>query len=151
MWIKLQEAVVIPPNVAFAVRGNPGNWQYVKVNSSDLSVEALSNTQYLKLKEFLFDENWCLYIPSSFSSPNTFTFLVSWSMFVIRAKDDNALEVDFGAFDFTLPQLSLSSSVGNGLSFVSSKLGGRLNDNPQSLVDYLLSLEHQGEVNIFSL
>ncbi|KAH0853837.1 hypothetical protein HID58_020495 [Brassica napus] len=107
-----QEAVVIPPNVAFAVRGNPGNWQYVKVNSSDLSVEALSNTQYLKLKE---------------------------------AKDDNALEVDFGAFDFTLPQLSLSSSVGNGLSFVSSKLGGRLNDNPQSLVDYLLSLEHQGE------
>ncbi|KAH0849370.1 hypothetical protein HID58_090337 [Brassica napus] len=114
-----QEAVVIPPNVAFAVRGNPGNWQYVKVNSSDLSVEALSNTQYLKLKEFLFDENW--------------------------AKDDNALEVDFGAFDFTLPQLSLSSSVGNGLSFVSSKLGGRLNDNPQSLVDYLLSLEHQGE------
>ncbi|KAF3524197.1 hypothetical protein F2Q69_00048389 [Brassica cretica] len=114
-----QEAVVIPPNVAFAVRGNPGNWQYVKVNSSDLSVEALSNTQYLKLKELLFDENW--------------------------AKDDNALEVDFGALDFTLPRLSLSSSVGNGLSFVFSKLGGRLNDNPQSLVDYLLSLEHQGE------
>lgn len=70
-------------------------------------------------------------------------------MFVIRAKDDNALEVDFGALDFTLPRLSLSSSVGNGLSFVFSKLGGRLNDNPQSLVDYLLSLEHQGEVNIF--
>uniref|UniRef100_A0A1J3JU94 Sucrose synthase n=1 Tax=Noccaea caerulescens TaxID=107243 RepID=A0A1J3JU94_NOCCA len=114
-----QEAVVIPPNVAFAVRGNPGNWQYVKVNSSDLSVEPLSNTQYLKLKELLFDENW--------------------------ANDENALEVDFGALDFTLPHLSLSSSIGNGLSFVSSKLGGRLNDNPQSLVDYLLSLEHQGE------
>jgi len=52
--------VVTPPNVAFAVRGTPGNWQYVKVNSSNLSVEALSSTQYLKLKEFLFDENWSL-------------------------------------------------------------------------------------------
>lgn len=63
--------------------------------------------------------------------------------------DENAFEVDFGALDFPLPRLSLSSSVGNGLSFVSSKLGGRLNDNQQSLVDYLLSLEHQGEVSIF--
>lgn len=149
MWIKLQEAVVIPPNIAFAVRGNPGNWQYVKVNSSDLSVEVLLNTQYLKFKELLFDENWCLHIFSYFSSSNTFTFVISWSMFIIRAMDENAFEVDFGALDFPLPRLSLSSSVGNGLSFVSSKLGGRLNDNQQSLVDYLLSLEHQGEVSIF--
>ncbi|XP_010528602.1 PREDICTED: sucrose synthase 5 isoform X2 [Tarenaya hassleriana] len=114
-----QEAVVIPPNVAFAVRGNPGSWEHVKVNASNLSVEPLSSTQYLKLKEQLFDETW--------------------------AKDENALEVDFGALDFTLPRLSLSSSIGNGLGFVSSKLSGRLDDNAQPLVDYLLSLEHQGE------
>ncbi|KAL1224984.1 Sucrose synthase 5 [Cardamine amara subsp. amara] len=114
-----QEAVVIPPNVVFTVRENPGNWQYVKVNSSNLSVEALTSTQYLKLKELIFDENW--------------------------AKDENVLEVDFGALDFTLPRLSLSSSIGNGLRFVCSKLRDCVNDKPQSLVDYLLSLEHQGE------
>lgn len=75
MRVKMQEAVVIPPNVAFAVRGNPGNWQYVTVNSSDLLVEPLSNTQYLKLKELLFDENWCLHILTSFFFNKYFHFL----------------------------------------------------------------------------
>ncbi|KAJ6959797.1 hypothetical protein NC653_037993 [Populus alba x Populus x berolinensis] len=64
------------------------------------------------------------------------------------AKDANALEVDFGAFDFSVPHLTLSSSIGNGLDFVSkfvtSKLSGRL-ENAQPLVDYLLSLNRQGE------
>lgn len=68
---------------------------------------------------------------------------------VIRAKDDNALEVDFGAFDYSNPRLALSSSVGNGLNFVSkvmsSKLGGKP-EEAQPLLDYLLALNHQGEV-----
>jgi len=59
------------------------------------------------------------------------------------------LEVDFGAFDFSVPHLTLSSSIGNGLGFVSkfvtSKLSGRL-ENAQPLVDYLLSLNRQGDV-----
>ena len=69
-----------------------------------------------------------------------------------RSTDENALEVDFGAFDFSMPKLTMSSSIGNGLSFVSkfitAKLSGRV-ENAQPIVDYLLSLEYQGEVQIY--
>ncbi|KAF2290524.1 hypothetical protein GH714_014252 [Hevea brasiliensis] len=121
IWYSTQEAVVNPPYVAFAIRPSPGFWEYVKVNSSDLTVEGISATEYLKFKEMIFEETW--------------------------AKDVNALEVDFGAFDFSVPRLTLSSSIGNGLNFVSkfvtSKLSGRL-ENAQPLVDYLLLL-NRGE------
>lgn len=68
-----------------------------------------------------------------------------------RAKDENALEVDFGAMDFSMPHLTLSSSIGNGLHFVSKFLTSNLNGGSgskgaQHLVDYLLSLHHHGEV-----
>ncbi|KAJ8752187.1 hypothetical protein K2173_003795 [Erythroxylum novogranatense] len=122
IWYSTQEAVVNPPFVAFAIRPSPGFWEFVKVNSVGLAVDAITSTDYLKFKEMVFDENW--------------------------AKDEHALELDFGAFDFSIPHLSLSSSIGNGVNFVSkfftSKLSGRL-ENAQPLVDYLLSLNHQGE------
>lgn len=66
-----------------------------------------------------------------------------------RANDENALEVDFGAVSFSASHLTLSSSIGNGLSFVTkfmiSKLYGKV-ECTQPLVDYLLSLNHQGDV-----
>lgn len=54
----MQEAVVIPPQVAFAIRPNPGFWEFVKVNSHDLSVDAITVTDYLKFKEMVYDEKW---------------------------------------------------------------------------------------------
>ncbi|XP_062111340.1 sucrose synthase 5-like [Humulus lupulus] len=72
-----QEAVVIPPYVSFAIRPNPGFWEFVRVSSEDLSVEAITTTDYLKFKEMLHDEKW--------------------------ANDENALEVDFGAVNFSVP------------------------------------------------
>ncbi|KAL6228270.1 hypothetical protein ACLB2K_002223 [Fragaria x ananassa] len=117
-----QEAVVSPPHVLFSIRPNPGYWEFVKVSSEDLSVEAITVRDFLKCKETLYDEKW--------------------------ANDENALEVDFRAIDFSTPHLTLSSSIGNGLDYVSkfitSSLAGRL-ENSQPLVDYLLSLNHQGE------
>lgn len=57
--------------------------------------------------------------------------------------------MDFGALDFSVPHLTLSSSIGNGLNFaakfITSKLGGKV-ENAQPLVDYFLTLDHQGEV-----
>ncbi|KAK1361858.1 Sucrose synthase [Heracleum sosnowskyi] len=117
-----QEAVVIPPHVAFAIRPNPGFWEFVKVSSSDLSVEGITATDYLKFKEMIVDEKW--------------------------ANDENALELDFGAMDFDTPRLTLSSSIGNGLSFITKFLTSKLNgplEKAQPLVDYLLSLNYQGE------
>ncbi|KAG4966513.1 hypothetical protein JHK84_041093 [Glycine max] len=117
-----QEAVVDPPYVAFAIRPYPGVWEFVKVSSEDLSVEAITPTDYLKFKERVHDEKW--------------------------ATDENSFEADFGAFDFQIPQLTLSSSIGNGLQFTSkfltSKLTGKL-EKTQAIVDYLLTLNHQGE------
>ncbi|KAF8111323.1 hypothetical protein N665_0076s0301 [Sinapis alba] len=117
-----QEAAVVPPFVALAARPNPGFWEYVKVNSGDLTVDEITATDYLKLKESVFDESW--------------------------ATDDNALEIDFGAIDFTTPRLTLPSSIGNGADyiskFISSKLGGK-SDKLEPLLNYLLSLNHHGE------
>lgn len=48
----------MPPHVAFAIRPNPGFWEFVKVNSDDLSVEAITVTDFLKFKELVFDEDW---------------------------------------------------------------------------------------------
>jgi sucrose synthase len=117
-----QEAAVVPPFVALAARPNPGFWEYVKVNSGDLTVDEITATDYLKLKESVFDESW--------------------------SKDENALEIDFGAIDFTSPRLSLSSSIGKGADyiskFISSKLGGK-SDKLEPLLNYLLRLNHHGE------
>jgi len=57
-WNCVQEAAVVPPHVAFAVRPNPGFWEYVKVNADDLQVEGIDAVEYLKLKEMIFDEKW---------------------------------------------------------------------------------------------
>lgn len=70
--------------------------------------------------------------------------------YICRANDENAFEADFGAFDFGIPKLTLSSSIGNGLHFVSkflaSQTTGKLTKT-QAIVDYLLRLNHQGEVS----
>ncbi|KAK4426997.1 Sucrose synthase 6 [Sesamum alatum] len=117
-----QEAAVVPPFVAFAIRHNPGVWDYIKVDAGSLSVNIITATDYLKFKEMIFDEKW--------------------------AKDDNALEIDFGAFDVGVPRLALSSSIGNGLGYISkfmtSMLGGK-SESAKPLVDYLLTLDRNGE------
>ncbi|KAL8159626.1 hypothetical protein V2J09_001163 [Rumex salicifolius] len=118
-----QEAAVVPPYVAFAVRSSPGYWEHVKVHSTDLSVESISVTDFLKLKESIYDDNW--------------------------AKDESALEIDFGALDYSTPRLSLSTSIGNGLGyaskFLSTRLYGDHKEAAKPLLDYLLTLNHDGE------
>jgi sucrose synthase len=61
----LQEAIVDPPYVAFAVRPDPGVWKYVKVSSENLSVEPITSTDYLKFKERIYDEKWYISFDSS--------------------------------------------------------------------------------------
>ncbi|GAU30111.1 hypothetical protein TSUD_295920 [Trifolium subterraneum] len=53
-----QEAAIVPPYVVFAVRPNPGFWEYVKVNADDLQVDGIEASDYLKYKELVFDEKW---------------------------------------------------------------------------------------------
>ena len=52
----IQEAIVIPPLVALAIRPRPGVWEYVRVNVNELAIEELSVPEYLQFKEQLVDE-----------------------------------------------------------------------------------------------
>ncbi|XVE56322.1 hypothetical protein DITRI_Ditri04bG0000400 [Diplodiscus trichospermus] len=120
--ISTQEAAVVPPYVAFAVRPNPGFWEFVKVNSENLHVDALDVSEYLKFKEMISDQNW--------------------------ANDENVLEIDFAAINYSTPHLTLPSSIGNGVSYISKFMFSKLCENSESarpLLDYLLTLNHQGE------
>jgi hypothetical protein len=57
-WFLIQEAIVIPPWVALAIRPRPGVWEYVRVNVSELGVEELSVPEYLQFKEQLVNERY---------------------------------------------------------------------------------------------
>uniref|UniRef100_A0A7N0U4Y2 Sucrose synthase n=1 Tax=Kalanchoe fedtschenkoi TaxID=63787 RepID=A0A7N0U4Y2_KALFE len=117
-----KEAAVVPPYVALAVRPSPGVWEYVRVNADDLVVDELSAADYLKLKETVFDEDW--------------------------ATDEHALELDFGAFDYSLPKMTLSSSIGTGASFITRILSSKLSGSSESanpLLQHLLALNYHGE------
>lgn len=66
-----------------------------------------------------------------------------------RAQDENALEVDFGAFNHSTPHLTLPSSIGNGLSFITKFLSSKLHEDSETsklFLDYLLNLRHGAEV-----
>lgn len=68
---------------------------------------------------------------------------------LFRANDENSLELDFGAIDFTTPRMSLSSSIGKGLDFTTKFLSSKLSESTEHskpLLDYLLALNHHGEV-----
>ncbi|KAL0341669.1 UNVERIFIED_CONTAM: Sucrose synthase 7 [Sesamum calycinum] len=111
-----------PTLCGFAIRHSPGIWDYVKVHADSLSVDIITSTDYLKFKETLFDEDW--------------------------AKDENALEIDFGAFNVGIPSLALPSSIGDGLGYVSKFMTSMNTKGPESakpLVEYLLTLDHHGE------
>ncbi|KNA14329.1 hypothetical protein SOVF_108390 isoform C [Spinacia oleracea] len=117
-----QEAAVVPPHVAFAVRPNPGYWEYVKVNAHHLTVEGITATEYLKFKETIYDDKW--------------------------ATDENALEVDFGALEHSTPHLTLSSSIGKGMNFVSKFLSSKLwaeKEAAKPLVEHMLSMKHRDD------
>lgn len=150
---KPQEAAVVPPHVAFAVRPSPGYWEYVKVNANNLTVEGINATEYLKFKETVYDENW--YHICSFVVCYVMDFMKIFSLTenvlceYYRAKDENALEVDFGALEYSSPRLTLSSSIGKGMSFISKFLSSRLwaeKEAAKPLVEHLLSLKHHDDV-----
>jgi hypothetical protein len=58
-----QEAIVLPPFVAIAVRPRPGVWEFVRVNVNELNVEQLGVSEYLRFKEELVDGQYVLSAP----------------------------------------------------------------------------------------
>ncbi|KAK7259292.1 hypothetical protein RIF29_24895 [Crotalaria pallida] len=115
-----QEAIVLPPFVAIAVRPRPGVWEYVRVNVYDLSVEQLSVPEYLSFKEELVDG---------------------------KINDRFVLELDFEPFNATFPRPTRSSSIGNGVQFLNRHLSSNMFRNKDSLdplLDFLRVHKYKG-------
>lgn len=51
-----QEAVIVPPRLALAVRPRPGVWEYLSLNLKTRKVAELTVPEYLQLKENVVDE-----------------------------------------------------------------------------------------------
>ncbi|KAI4349687.1 hypothetical protein L6164_010249 [Bauhinia variegata] len=115
-----QEAIVLPPFVAIAVRPRPGVWEYVRVNVYELSVEQLSVSEYLHFKEELVDAT---------------------------IQDNFVLELDFEPFNATFPRPNRSSSIGNGVQFLNRHLSSSMFRNKESLeplLDFLRVHTYKG-------
>ncbi|KAL2928117.1 Sucrose synthase [Bienertia sinuspersici] len=115
-----QEAIVVPPFVAIALRPRPGVWEYVRVNVYELNVEQLTVSEYLIFKEQLVD-----------------------------GKPDNhyVLELDFEPFNELVPRPTRSSSIGNGVQFLNRHLSSimfRNKDCLEPLLDFLRVHKHKG-------
>lgn len=108
-----QEAIVLPPWVALAVRPRPGVWEYIKVNVHALVVEELQVAEYLHFKEELVDGS---------------------------ANGNFVLELDFEPFTASFPRPTLSKSIGNGVEFLNRHLSAKLfhgKESMQPLLDFL--------------
>nr|XP_016512968.1 PREDICTED: sucrose synthase 2-like [Nicotiana tabacum] len=117
-----QEAIVLPPFVAIAVRPRPGVWEYVRVNVYDLSVEQLTVPEYLHFKEELVDG---------------------------EGNNHFVLELDFEPFNASVPRPTRSSSIGNGVQFLNRHLSSimfRSKDSLDPLLDFLRGHSHKGNV-----
>ncbi|KAJ7977602.1 Sucrose synthase [Quillaja saponaria] len=115
-----QEAIIVPPFVAIAVRPRPGVWEYVRVNVFELNVEQLSVSEYLRFKEELVD------------GPSNAHFV---------------LELDFEPFNATFPRPNRSSSIGNGVQFLNRHLSSsmfRNKDSLEPLLDFLRVHKYKG-------
>ncbi|KAG9459442.1 hypothetical protein H6P81_003950 [Aristolochia fimbriata] len=117
-----QEAIVLPPFVAIAVRPRPGVWEYVRVNVYELSVEQLTVSEYLKFKEELVDGSF---------------------------NDEFVLELDFEPFNASFPRPTRSSSIGNGVQFLNRHLSSMLfrdKDCLEPLLEFLRAHRYKGHV-----
>ncbi|GAV91439.1 Glycos_transf_1 domain-containing protein/Sucrose_synth domain-containing protein [Cephalotus follicularis] len=115
-----QEAIVLPPFVAIAVRPRPGVWEYVRVNVFELSVDQLSVSEYLHFKEELVDG---------------------------ESQDNYVLELDFEPFNASFPRPNRSSSIGNGVQFLNRHLSSNMFRNKdclEPLLDFLRSHKYKG-------
>ncbi|KAG7602966.1 Sucrose synthase [Arabidopsis thaliana x Arabidopsis arenosa] len=116
-----QEAIVLPPWVALAVRPRPGVWEYLRVNLHALVVEELQPAEFLHFKEELVD----------------------------GVKNGNfTLELDFEPFNASIPRPTLHKYIGNGVDFLNRHLSAKLFHDKESLLPLLKFLRlhsHQGK------
>ncbi|KAL1832564.1 sucrose synthase 2 isoform X2 [Daucus carota subsp. sativus] len=121
-----QEAIVLPPLVAIAIRPRPGIWEFIRVNVYELSVEHLNVSEYLQFKEELVNGEY---------------------------NKNFVLEIDFDPFESTLPRLTQSPSIGSGVQFLNRHLSSfmfRNKENLDPLLEFLRTHKHKGHVRMLN-
>ncbi|KAL0346809.1 UNVERIFIED_CONTAM: Sucrose synthase [Sesamum calycinum] len=116
-----QEAIVLPPWVALAIRLRPGVWEYVRVNVNALVVEELTVPEYLQFKEELVNGT---------------------------ANGNFVLELDFEPFTASFPKPTLTKSIGNGVEFLNRHLSAKMFHDKESmtpLLDFLRMHNYKGK------
>lgn len=116
-----QEAIVLSPWVALAIRLRPGVWEYVRVNVNALIVEELTVPEYLHFKEELVNG----------SSSGNFV-----------------LELDFEPFTSSFPRPTLTKYIGNGVEFLNRHLSAKMfhdKDSLHPLLDFLRTHATKGK------
>ncbi|GKV03765.1 hypothetical protein SLEP1_g16014 [Rubroshorea leprosula] len=116
-----QEAIVLPPWVALAVRPRPGVWEYIRVNVHALVVEELRVAEYLHFKEELVDGT---------------------------LNGNFVLELDFEPFTATFPRPTLEKYIGDGVEFLNRHLSAKLFHDKESLhplLEFLRVHCHKGK------
>ncbi|XP_012851233.1 PREDICTED: sucrose synthase isoform X2 [Erythranthe guttata] len=116
-----QEAIVLPPWVALAIRLRPGVWEYVRVNVNTLVFEDLTVQQYLQFKEELVNGS---------------------------GNEKFVLELDFEPFTASFPKPTLTKSIGNGVEFLNRHLSAKLfhdNESMAALLDFLRMHHYNGK------
>ncbi|KAL7136917.1 hypothetical protein ABFS83_10G062000 [Erythranthe nasuta] len=116
-----QEAIVLPPWVALAIRLRPGVWEYVRVNVNTLVFEDLTVPQYLQFKEELVNGS---------------------------GNEKFVLELDFEPFTASFPKPTLTKSIGNGVEFLNRHLSAKLfhdNESMAALLDFLRMHHYNGK------
>lgn len=105
-----QEAIVLPPWVALAIRLRPGVWEYVRVNVNALIVEELTVPEFLQFKEELVNGT---------------------------SNDNFVLELDFEPFTASFPKPTLTKSIGNGVEFLNRHLSAKMFHDKESMTPLL--------------
>ena len=90
----LQEGIFQTPWAYFLLRPGIADNHYLRLHQDRLVPEPISTADFLKFKE----------------------------QQVLRAQNDNALEIDFGPFGRELPKLKSTKSIGQGLIFLNRQL-----------------------------
>ncbi|XP_027126774.1 sucrose synthase [Coffea arabica] len=106
----IQEALVLPPLIALAIRLRPGVWEYVGVNVDDFHVEEMTVKEYLHFKEELVGED----------------------------SGNPVLELDFEPFTASVPKPTLTKSIGNGAEFLGKHISASLFHDKESMAPLLL-------------
>lgn len=105
-----QEAIIVPPWLALAMRPRPGVWEYIRFDMKNPNLTELTVSEFLHLKEMVVEESM---------------------------NGKLVLQLDFKPSTGSSNVPSLSESIGNGVEFLNRYLSSKMFQDRESMVPLL--------------